>query len=211
MKKNTTVRPRYYETAARASQASFAQRPLQAGARDAAPQQRGMSSTTQDSLTQATFASFPLSAATQRQALGVLLRDTTTVYISFHALHACRPQCAVQKHCSVIAVHLKEGIGPCRAIAEVLGYTHCTAVQAESLGPLLSGADMVVKAKTGTGKTLAFLIPGIEQVSSLTSSLHMSTPTSFAYRVFVTPCELTGKPAVLCAILATTHSSEREG
>ncbi len=46
----------------------------------------------------------------------------------------------------------------------MLGYTHCTAVQAESLGPLLSGADMVVKAKTGTGKTLAFLIPGIEQV-----------------------------------------------
>ena len=47
-----------------------------------------------------------------------------------------------------------------------MGYTHCTAVQAESLGPLLSGADMVVKAKTGTGKTLAFLIPGIEQASS---------------------------------------------
>lgn len=55
----------------------------------------------------------------------------------------------------------------CRAIAEVLGYQHCTAVQAESLGPLLSGADMVVKAKTGTGKTLAFLIPGIEQVRIL--------------------------------------------
>ena len=49
----------------------------------------------------------------------------------------------------------------------MLGYKHCTAVQAESLGPLLSGADMVVKAKTGTGKTLAFLIPGIEQVDTL--------------------------------------------
>ena len=66
MKKNAAGRPRYYETAARASQASVAQRPLQAGGRDAAPQQRGMSSTTQESLTQATFASFPLSAATQR-------------------------------------------------------------------------------------------------------------------------------------------------
>ena len=59
---------------------------------------------------------------------------------------------------------------PRRAIAEVLGYKHCTAVQAESLGPLLSGADMVVKAKTGTGKTLAFLIPGIEQVGTLSIS-----------------------------------------
>jgi superfamily II DNA/RNA helicase len=55
----------------------------------------------------------------------------------------------------------------CRAINEVLQYKHCTAVQAESLGPLLTGTDMVVKAKTGTGKTLAFLIPGVEQVSWL--------------------------------------------
>ena len=53
----------------------------------------------------------------------------------------------------------------------MLGYQHCTAVQAESLGPLLSGADMVVKAKTGTGKTLAFLIPGIEQVSILAATV----------------------------------------
>ena len=60
-------------------------------------------------------------------------------------------------------------VATCRAIAEVLGYKHCTAVQAESLGPLLSGADMVVKAKTGTGKTLAFLIPGIEQVGCAAS------------------------------------------
>lgn len=60
----------------------------------------------------------------------------------------------------------------CRAIAEVLQYKHCTAVQAESLGPLLTGADMVVKAKTGTGKTLAFLIPGVEQVCLQCSSPH---------------------------------------
>ena len=125
------------------------------------------------------------------------------------AAHACRPKCAVQKHCSVIVVHLKEGIEPCRAIAEVMGYTHCTAVQAESLGPLLSGADMVVKAKTGTGKTLAFLIPGIEQVSSLTSSLDTSMPASIACGVFVTPCQLTGKPAVSCAIVVTAHSRKR--
>ena len=59
----------------------------------------------------------------------------------------------------------------------MLGYTHCTAVQAESLGPLLSGADMVVKAKTGTGKTLAFLIPGIEQVRNPLFLLRCSART----------------------------------
>ena len=55
---------------------------------------------------------------------------------------------------------------PCRALAEVMKYSHCTAVQQETLPVLLGGADLVCKAKTGTGKTLAFLIPGIERVLS---------------------------------------------
>ena len=37
-----------------------------------------------------------------------------------------------------------------------------TPVQAESIPFILSGKDIFAKAKTGTGKTLAFLIPGIE-------------------------------------------------
>lgn len=45
-----------------------------------------------------------------------------------------------------------------------MGYTNCTKVQAETLPATLRGMDVVVKAKTGTGKTLAFLIPGIERV-----------------------------------------------
>ena len=53
---------------------------------------------------------------------------------------------------------------PCRALSEVMGYSHCTNVQAESLPVMLHGSDVVCKAKTGTGKTLAFLIPGIERV-----------------------------------------------
>ncbi|CAL8464262.1 g3797 [Coccomyxa elongata] len=75
-----------------------------------------MSSTTKESLTEATFASFNLSDGTQR------------------------------------------------AITEVMGYTNCTSVQAETLPATLRGMDVVVKAKTGTGKTLAFLIPGIERM-----------------------------------------------
>ncbi len=45
-----------------------------------------------------------------------------------------------------------------------MGYTNCTKVQALTLPATLRGMDVVVKAKTGTGKTLAFLIPGIERV-----------------------------------------------
>ena len=43
-----------------------------------------------------------------------------------------------------------------------------TLVQAESILEILKGVDVFVKARTGTGKTLAFLIPAIE-VSKLVS------------------------------------------
>ncbi|KAK4705975.1 hypothetical protein P7C70_g230, partial [Phenoliferia sp. Uapishka_3] len=40
----------------------------------------------------------------------------------------------------------------------------CTPVQAETLPVLLTGVDCLAQAKTGTGKTLAFLIPCIERL-----------------------------------------------
>ena len=43
-----------------------------------------------------------------------------------------------------------------------MGYSACTSVQADAIPVMLTGADIVCKAKTGTGKTLAFLIPAIE-------------------------------------------------
>eukprot|EP01116_Phalansterium_solitarium_P021289 TRINITY_DN6559_c0_g1_i1.p1 TRINITY_DN6559_c0_g1~~TRINITY_DN6559_c0_g1_i1.p1 ORF type:complete len:662 (-),score=187.74 TRINITY_DN6559_c0_g1_i1:493-2382(-) len=51
-----------------------------------------------------------------------------------------------------------------RALHEVLGYELCTEVQAASLPVFLQGGDVVTKAKTGTGKTLAFLIPAVERM-----------------------------------------------
>ena len=39
-----------------------------------------------------------------------------------------------------------------------------TEVQAKTLHPALSGVDLLAQAKTGTGKTLAFLIPSIESI-----------------------------------------------
>jgi ATP-dependent RNA helicase MSS116 len=49
-----------------------------------------------------------------------------------------------------------------KALAEVLRYEHMSLVQQESIPAALAGDDLIVKAKTGTGKTLAFLIPAIE-------------------------------------------------
>ncbi|CAM9901402.1 unnamed protein product, partial [Scytosiphon promiscuus] len=52
-----------------------------------------------------------------------------------------------------------------RAIAEVLGYETLTKVQNQSIPPALAGHDVLAKAKTGTGKTLSFLLPAIEGIA----------------------------------------------
>ena len=51
-----------------------------------------------------------------------------------------------------------------RAIAEVLCYETLTKVQAETLPLALQGIDLIAKAKTGTGKTMGFLLPTIERI-----------------------------------------------
>ncbi|XP_007051576.2 PREDICTED: DEAD-box ATP-dependent RNA helicase 31 [Theobroma cacao] len=47
------------------------------------------------------------------------------------------------------------------------GYEKMTVVQEATLPVILKGKDVLAKAKTGTGKTVAFLLPSIEVVSKL--------------------------------------------
>mmetsp|Transcript_72536 Transcript_72536/g.164603 ORF Transcript_72536/g.164603 Transcript_72536/m.164603 type:complete len:600 (+) Transcript_72536:1-1800(+) len=49
-----------------------------------------------------------------------------------------------------------------QAISKAFKYVTMTKVQAQTIEPCLSGSDVVAKAKTGTGKTLGFLIPAVE-------------------------------------------------
>lgn len=49
-----------------------------------------------------------------------------------------------------------------KALSETMGYQFMTKVQKESFADIISGHDACVKAKTGTGKTLGFLIPSVE-------------------------------------------------
>lgn len=49
-----------------------------------------------------------------------------------------------------------------RALSEVLKYRYMSKVQHLSIPECLTGKDALVKAKTGTGKTLSFLIPAID-------------------------------------------------
>ena len=58
-----------------------------------------------------------------------------------------------------------------RAMAEVFCYEFMTAVQHETLPLILKdNKDCLAKAKTGTGKTLAFMIPTIERIVLSTSN-----------------------------------------
>ncbi|KAJ6637795.1 putative ATP-dependent RNA helicase pitchoune [Pseudolycoriella hygida] len=50
---------------------------------------------------------------------------------------------------------------------EEMGFTTMTEIQAKSIPPLLEGRDLVGAAKTGSGKTLSFLIPAIELIVKL--------------------------------------------
>ena len=50
-----------------------------------------------------------------------------------------------------------------RAVAE-RGYTSPTPVQAQAFRPALEGKDLIVRSKTGTGKTAAFGLPLLEKI-----------------------------------------------
>ncbi|KAI3395631.1 hypothetical protein diail_1069 [Diaporthe ilicicola] len=51
-----------------------------------------------------------------------------------------------------------------QTIAEDLKFEYMTSVQAATLPVLLSGRDVLAQAKTGTGKTVAFLLPVIQKL-----------------------------------------------
>ena len=64
-----------------------------------------------------------------------------------------------------------------RALVEVFKFQTLSKVQAATIIPACKGADVFGKAKTGGGKTLAYLIPALEKV--LISALLLRALTSF--------------------------------
>ena len=66
-----------------------------------------------------------------------------------------------------------------RAISEVLRYERMTLVQEQTLPVALRGVDVIAKAKTGTGKTIGFLLPTVERLASLAHTSGGSLPRGF--------------------------------
>jgi ATP-dependent RNA helicase RhlE len=54
---------------------------------------------------------------------------------------------------------------PLQKAIETMGYTETTPIQAQAIPPALQGNDIVGCAQTGTGKTLAFLLPAVERLT----------------------------------------------
>ena len=51
-----------------------------------------------------------------------------------------------------------------RALIDVMGLSTMTEIQAKTYAAALSGRDVLGRARTGTGKTVAFLLPAVERV-----------------------------------------------
>ena len=106
-------------------------------------------------------------------ALSLLLVDTALAFVA---------RCPPAPHCSPLRRTLSASASAAEPrlleFAELdlvpgllsniaaLGHSTATQVQSEALLPLLAGDDVVAKARTGTGKTLAFLVPTLQRMST---------------------------------------------
>ncbi|RPF72533.1 DEAD/DEAH box helicase [Aurantiacibacter spongiae] len=53
---------------------------------------------------------------------------------------------------------------PIMQALDMKGYKEPTPIQAQAIGPVLGGRDLLGIAQTGTGKTAAFMLPGIDRL-----------------------------------------------
>ena len=51
-----------------------------------------------------------------------------------------------------------------KALSQVLGLEYMTEIQSKTFTPALEGKDVLGRARTGTGKTVAFLLPALERL-----------------------------------------------
>ena len=96
-----------------------------------------------------------------------------------------------------------------RAICVDMGYTSLTPVQEASLPLILSGVDLLAKAKTGTGKTLAFLVPTIEALLAAPRAPGAAGGAAIRALVLSPTRELAAQTAAEAATLTAHHAGMR--
>lgn len=82
-----------------------------------------------------------------------------------------------------------------RKAIDLLGYEHATPVQAKAIPAVLAGKNLIVSSKTGSGKTVAFLLPALQAmlakppVNPSSTRLLILTPTRELARQIVKNAE----------------------
>mmetsp|Transcript_599 Transcript_599/g.841 ORF Transcript_599/g.841 Transcript_599/m.841 type:complete len:682 (-) Transcript_599:127-2172(-) len=85
------------------------------------------------------------------------------------------------------------------------GITRFTEVQAEAFEPVLAGRDVIGRSRTGTGKTLAFLIPALERVTAAASNQRGSSNQNVSILVISPTRELATQIGDQAEKLLTYH------
>ncbi|KAJ6850943.1 DEAD-box ATP-dependent RNA helicase 31-like [Iris pallida] len=101
--------------------------------------------------------------------------------------------------CSISPLSLK-GI-------KAAGYERMTVVQEATLPVILKGKDVLAKAKTGTGKTVAFLLPAIEAISKLSHADHDRKCSPIHALIICPTRELASQAAAVATTLTKYHAS----
>ena len=107
------------------------------------------------------------------------------------------------------------------ALAKDMRYANMTMVQQQTIPVSLTGVDVIAKAKTGTGKTLAFLIPAIENCvrtpkkAGQISSLIISPTRELAMQIMEEAEMLVGRHSprlkVMCIVGGTNMNRDIKG
>ncbi len=75
------------------------------------------------------------------------------------------------------------------SLSENFKYEHMSLVQKASIGELLTGVDVNVRAQAGSGKTLAFLIAAVEKLTNKKRSVeaqeHKAKPNKNGIKILI--------------------------
>lgn len=101
-------------------------------------------------------------------------------------------------------------------LVATLPFEYCTEVQAATLPAILDGHDVLAQAKTGTGKTLAFLVPSIQRLllaplpdRAITSILVLSPTRELASQIADAAVSITqGRIGVQCVVGGTNINTD---
>ncbi|KAK4450081.1 P-loop containing nucleoside triphosphate hydrolase protein [Podospora aff. communis PSN243] len=112
--------------------------------------------------------SAPSALTSTPRALAASFRPLGSSLLRFYSSEAAAPEDGAASHTPITKFPDLASLGVndaiVRSITEGMGYENMTDVQSATISAGLDGKDLVAQAKTGTGKTLAFLVPVLERI-----------------------------------------------